>query len=461
MKQKSLHVVFIHLDLGIGGAERLVVNAALSLQKLGHPVTIYTSHHDASHCFPETTGDGSLAKCVRVYGDWLPRQQLLGRATVLCAVVRMVFLSIVLLISTHPCRSPTLSRTGFPTPNLSLPRPREGLLWRRRAWGGGGAGAAVVADGVAACVPALKLGAAPVLFYCHFPDKLLCTQRAPGKRLYRWPLDLLEGRLADKVCVNSKFTAGVFNEAFPISRRLHPQKDVTGPPGPTYGCAALPAAGAILGCPHGGRSYTLLCSPFGTLPPPPPRLPPPPPPPPSGPFVSLNRYERKKNVELAVGALAAARRALPPRDFLKVRLVIAGGYDPAVQENVQYLQELKKFVEESGCTDNVVFKKNVSDEERTKLMETALATIYTPDKEHFGIVPIEAMYLGSPVIAVASGGPLESVDDGRTGLLCAPTPEDFGHAMLKLWKDPSAALEMGKAGHTRVKQTFSLQVKWL
>ncbi|CAM9897166.1 unnamed protein product [Heterosigma akashiwo] len=432
MKQKSLHVVFIHLDLGIGGAERLVVNAALSLQKLGHPVTIYTSHHDASHCFPETTGDGSLAKCVRVYGDWLPRQQLLGRATVLCAVVRMVFLSIVLLISTHPCRSPTLSRTGFPTPTPSLPRPREGLLWRRRAWGGGGAGAAVVADGVAACVPALKLGAAPVLFYCHFPDKLLCTQRAsPWKRLYRWPFDLLEDAatgLADKVCVNSKFTAGVFNEAFPISRRLHPQKDVS----------------------------------FGTLPPPPPpRLPPPPPPPPPGPFVSLNRYERKKNVELAVGALAAARRALPPRDFLKVRLVIAGGYDPAVQENVQYLQELKKFVEESGCTDNVVFKKNVSDEERTKLMETALATIYTPDKEHFGIVPIEAMYLGSPVIAVASGGPLESVDDGRTGLLCAPTPEDFGRAMLKLWKDPSAALEMGKAGHTRVKQAFSLQVNWL
>lgn len=408
MKQKSLHVVFIHLDLGIGGAERLVVNAALSLQKLGHPVTIYTSHHDASHCFPETTGDGSLAKCVRVYGDWLPRQ-LLGRATVLCAVVRMVFLSIVLLI-------------------------REGLLWRRRAWGGAG-GAAVVADGVAACVPALKLGAAPVLFYCHFPDKLLCTQRAsPWKRLYRWPFDLLEDAatgLADKVCVNSKFTAGVFNEAFPISRRLHPQKDIM----VLYPAVEL----ADLLSPLCSKKAAALKN--GD----------------PGPFVSLNRYERKKNVELAVGALAAARRALPPRDFLKVRLVIAGGYDPAVQENVQYLQELKKFVEESGCTDNVVFKKNVSDEERTKLMETALATVYTPDKEHFGIVPIEAMYLGSPVIAVASGGPLESVDNGRTGLLCAPTPEDFGHAMLKLWKDPSAALEMGKAGHTRVKQTFSLQ----
>lgn len=38
----------------IGGAERLVVDAALGLQKLGHSVDIYTSHHDPTHCFDET-----------------------------------------------------------------------------------------------------------------------------------------------------------------------------------------------------------------------------------------------------------------------------------------------------------------------------------------------------------------------------------------------------------------------
>ena len=49
-----------------GGAERLVVDAALGLQKLGHSVDIYTSHHDPSHCFEETrdgeqfVGDGTL-----------------------------------------------------------------------------------------------------------------------------------------------------------------------------------------------------------------------------------------------------------------------------------------------------------------------------------------------------------------------------------------------------------------
>lgn len=37
-----------------GGAERLVVDAALGLQKLGHSVEIYTSHHNPKHCFDET-----------------------------------------------------------------------------------------------------------------------------------------------------------------------------------------------------------------------------------------------------------------------------------------------------------------------------------------------------------------------------------------------------------------------
>lgn len=47
------NIVFFHPDLGIGGAERLVVDAAVGLQKRGHTVTIFTSHCDRSHCFEE------------------------------------------------------------------------------------------------------------------------------------------------------------------------------------------------------------------------------------------------------------------------------------------------------------------------------------------------------------------------------------------------------------------------
>lgn len=52
-------IVFFHPDLGIGGAERLIIDAAVGLQELGHTVRIYTSHCDPDHCFEEAR-DGSL-----------------------------------------------------------------------------------------------------------------------------------------------------------------------------------------------------------------------------------------------------------------------------------------------------------------------------------------------------------------------------------------------------------------
>jgi alpha-1,3/alpha-1,6-mannosyltransferase len=52
-KQGKQTIVFLHPDLGIGGAERLVVDAAVGLQKRGHRVVIFTSHCDAAHCFDE------------------------------------------------------------------------------------------------------------------------------------------------------------------------------------------------------------------------------------------------------------------------------------------------------------------------------------------------------------------------------------------------------------------------
>jgi hypothetical protein len=53
------NTVFFHPDLGIGGAERLVVDAAIALQSRGHKVTIFTSHCDPQHCFDEAR-DGKL-----------------------------------------------------------------------------------------------------------------------------------------------------------------------------------------------------------------------------------------------------------------------------------------------------------------------------------------------------------------------------------------------------------------
>lgn len=63
-------------------------------------------------------------------------------------------------------------------------------------------------------------------------------------------------------------------------------------------------------------------------------------------FLSLNRYERKKNLGLALEALSALRSRLSRVQAAGVHLVVAGGYDDRVTENVQHYTELKDLAEQ-------------------------------------------------------------------------------------------------------------------
>jgi len=65
---------------------------------------------------------------------------------------------------------------------------------------------------------------------------------------------------------------------------------------------------------------------------------------------------------------------------------------------------------------NVAFLGEISDEEKLELMKHAKAFIFAGEDEDFGIVPVEAMSVGTPVIAYKSGGVLESVIEGKTGI---------------------------------------------
>ncbi|XP_026084259.1 alpha-1,3/1,6-mannosyltransferase ALG2-like [Carassius auratus] len=68
-RDRVVRVVFLHPDLGIGGAERLVVEAAVALRSRGCGVQIWMAHYDPQHCFSETLPPDLPVVCV---GDWLP-----------------------------------------------------------------------------------------------------------------------------------------------------------------------------------------------------------------------------------------------------------------------------------------------------------------------------------------------------------------------------------------------------
>ena len=252
----QLRVAFVHPDLGIGGAERLVVDAALALKSRGHSVRMFTAHHDPGHCFKETA-DGTLDVTCR--GDWLPRH-FCHKGYALWAYVRMIYIALYLVL---------FSKTKFDV---------------------------IVCDQISACVPVLKWSGSKVLFYCHFPDQLLTTRRSWLKRMYRWPIDALEEAttgMAHEVLVNSNFTAQIFHSTF---RSLpHVQLTVLYP---SLNFAAFDQ-------PH--REMENLIPPKAKTV-----------------FLSINRYERKKNLPLALHAFSQLSRQLRERERGSVHLVMAG-----------------------------------------------------------------------------------------------------------------------------------------
>ena len=138
-----------------------------------------------------------------------------------------------------------------------------------------------------------------------------------------------------------------------------------------------------------------------------------------------------------------------------VHLIVAGGYDERVTENKEYYLELRQLCQELKLNDNVSFLRSFSDAQKRTLLHCCDCLLYTPDKEHFGIVPIEAMYMKCPVIAVRSGGPLETVVDGKTGFLCDGTPEGFAAAMKRIVEEKELANKLGEDARKHVIEKFS------
>lgn len=113
-------------------------------------------------------------------------------------------------------------------------------------------------------------------------------------------------------------------------------------------------------------------------------------------FLAGGRLASPKHINFAVAACTELR--LPLKVFGKG---FAG-----------YGEELKKI---AGPT--VEFCGEVNDEKKWQLMSHARAFIFPSEDEDFGILPVEAMACGTPIIAYNSGGVKETVVNGKTGLL--------------------------------------------
>jgi glycosyltransferase involved in cell wall biosynthesis len=160
-------------------------------------------------------------------------------------------------------------------------------------------------------------------------------------------------------------------------------------------------------------------------------------------FLYAGRIKWTKNVELAIDAFHEfQRREGNGREW---KLVIAGIVD---SKSHGYFEKLRKLAD---ANPDIRFQLDPTTSQLWDLYSRCYTLLYTPLNEDWGIVPIEAMAFGKPVIAVNSGGPKETILHGKTGYLLEPRPEDFASAMTRLAADPGLALSLGKAGVERAR----------
>jgi glycosyltransferase involved in cell wall biosynthesis len=114
---------------------------------------------------------------------------------------------------------------------------------------------------------------------------------------------------------------------------------------------------------------------------------------------------------------------------------------------------LREQIARHHLEDRVSIEVGVSDERLRAIYAEALAVYFGPYDEDYGYVTLEGFAAGRPVVTPAdSGGPLEFVRDGETGLVVAPEPRAIAAAFDGLFGDRATARRFGAAGRTVVER---------
>lgn len=149
-------------------------------------------------------------------------------------------------------------------------------------------------------------------------------------------------------------------------------------------------------------------------------------------FLVPGRIVWTKNLELAIQAWS---RFKPEPGASRFRLVVAGMVD---EKSRGYLHRLRQL---STGREDIMFVESPDDDDLVRLYQRCHAVIFPSPNEDWGLVPLEAMACGKPVLATDRGGPRESVVDGETGFLRHDDPETFATAIAGLARMPAGALD--------------------
>ena len=155
----------------------------------------------------------------------------------------------------------------------------------------------------------------------------------------------------------------------------------------------------------------------------------------------IGRIEEGKGQYILLEALVKLKH-------LPIKVLVVGSFMSS-----KYQQELEKMIVDLGVETKVIFSgftKEVN--EHIRLCDV---TVLATQKETFGLVVIESMANGVPVIATANGGPLEIIEDGEDGLLFDRTSSDLSVKIELLYRDKSYKEKISRAASKKVKERFN------
>lgn len=174
-------------------------------------------------------------------------------------------------------------------------------------------------------------------------------------------------------------------------------------------------------------------------------------------LLTVCRLVPRKGIDTVLAALPSIVRQRPTTHYF----IVGDGPDRS---------RLEQLATTLGVAGSVTFVGNIPDTEESKAPYFSACDVFVMpthsleggrDVESFGIVYLEAMAYGKPVVASWNGGAREIIEDGVHGYLVGEhQPEELAKRLLYLASEPSLAQRLGQAGKKRVQTQFLWKQQW-
>lgn len=165
----------------------------------------------------------------------------------------------------------------------------------------------------------------------------------------------------------------------------------------------------------------------------------------------IGRFDPRKGIETLVRAMGQSKHRISP----KLQLIIGGGSRPGRSDGNER-ERIEAIVTELEMQNLTTFPGRISDEDLPLYYAASDITVVPSHYEPFGLVAIEAMASGTPVVASDVGGLQFTVQSEATGLLVeAQNDVAFSRAIDRILDNPEWQIKMGHAARQRVESYFS------